>query len=125
MLLMGHMKAGSPSTAPTDDDTIWKALSDATRRAILDQLRGAPVKTGELCEQFPSLTRFAVMKHLGVLERAGLVIVRREGRCRWNALNPAPLQQIYDRWMSPHLAPFAHVGARLKEKLESESTRED
>lgn len=73
--------------------------------------------TGELCEQFPALTRYAVMKHLGVLERAGLVRVHREGRCRWNSLNAAPIQAIYDRWMSPLVAPIARAGARLERHL--------
>lgn len=85
------------------DDAIWKALADESRREILDHLRDEALTTGNLVERFPHLSRCAVMKHLGVLERAGLILVRREGRYRWNRINPAPIRQIYDRWMSPHL----------------------
>jgi len=63
----------------TDTDTVWKALADPTRRAILDLLRERAHTTGELSGAFPSLTRFAVMKHLGVLEEAGLVVVSARG----------------------------------------------
>ena len=79
-------------------DQVWKALADPTRRAILDLLRAGPRTTGDLSGAFPT-SRFAVMKHLGVLEGAGLVTVRREGRERWNHLNAAPIQAIADRWI--------------------------
>jgi len=84
-------------------DPIWKALSDPTRRKILDLLNERPRTTGELAESF-SLSRFAVMKHLGVLEGAGLIGVRREGRERWNHLNAQPLTRMYDRWLSRQAA---------------------
>src|SRR2546426_761327 len=67
---------------------VWKALADPTRRAILDALRKGPRTTGDLCGRF-DVTRFAVMKHLAVLEDAGLVLARRQGRERWNHLNAA------------------------------------
>ena len=69
---------------------IWKALSDPTRRRILDLLKERPRTTGELCDAFEELSRFAVMKHLAVLEGAELVIVRPHGRERWNHLNTVP-----------------------------------
>lgn len=72
---------------------IWKALSDPTRRQLLDALRNEPRTTGELCRPF-KLSRFAVMKHLSVLERAGLISVRRQGRERWNHLNATPMQHV-------------------------------
>ena len=72
---------------------MWKALADETRRAILDILRKSPRTTGELAAQFP-VTRFAVMKHLRVLVDAGLVLVERKGRKRWNVLNPVPIRRI-------------------------------
>jgi len=85
---------------------VWRALSDPTRRSILERLREAPCTTGELAAAFPQ-SRFAVMKHLDVLVRAGLVVVRREGRERWNHLNPVPLQQIHERWVRPYEALWA------------------
>jgi len=102
-----------------NDDVIWKALADPTRREVLDALRDQPRRTGELCQQFDDLCRTAVMKHLDVLVGAGLVVVRREGRFRWNHLNPAPLQQIYERWMSPHVRRHAATASRLKRVAES------
>jgi DNA-binding transcriptional ArsR family regulator len=78
---------------------IFKALADPTRRALLELLRPGPRTTGELCAAFPQFTRFAVIKHLGVLEEAGLIFVRPRGRTRWNHLNPAPLRDLYDGWL--------------------------
>lgn len=86
---------------PTDtDDAFWKALSDPTRRQILDLLRAGPRTTGDVARQFPQLSRYAVMKHLGLLETANLVLVRRKGRERWNHLNAVPLREVYERWVS-------------------------
>jgi len=77
--------------------TIWGAVADPTRRRIIELLRDGPRTTGELCRSFP-VSRFAVMKHLRVLGAAGLIDARREGRCRWNHLNPGPLGTIQGRW---------------------------
>jgi DNA-binding transcriptional ArsR family regulator/uncharacterized protein YndB with AHSA1/START domain len=85
-------------------DAIWRAFADPTRRRLIELLRDGPRTTGELCRAFPT-SRFAVMKHLRVLERGGLVAVRREGRKRWNELNPERLQQIGARWAG--VAPVA------------------
>jgi DNA-binding transcriptional ArsR family regulator len=74
-------------------EQVWKALSSPHRRAMLDALRDGPLTTTALCERLPELSRFAVMQHLGVLERAGVVLVRREGRERWNELNAVPIQR--------------------------------
>lgn len=86
----------------TDSDTgaIWKALAEPTRRYILDLLRNGPRTTGTIAAAFPDLSRFAIMKHLRVLEDARLVLVRRKGRERWNYLNAVPLRDIYERWVS-------------------------
>lgn len=84
-------------------DPIFKALSDPTRRRILDLLNTRARTTGELASEF-DLSRFAVMKHLGVLESAGLIGVRRQGRERWNHLQQAPIQRVYARWISRHTA---------------------
>src|ERR1051326_1122936 len=96
---------------------VWKALADPSRRAVLDMLRERPRTTGELSRAFAT-TRFAVMKHLTVLERAGLVTVRRRGRERWNHLNAVPLQQIHERWITPYAAHWAEGMLRLKRHAE-------
>jgi DNA-binding transcriptional ArsR family regulator len=101
------------------DDLLFKALADGRRREILDLLKDAPRTTGELCRRFEaSLDRCTVMQHLGVLERAELIIARREGRHRWNYLNAAPFKDIYDRWISSYAAPAMDLLARLKRDLE-------
>ncbi len=85
-------------SSATRDDLVFKALADHRRRAILDLLKDAPRTTGELCAAFAgSLDRCTVMQHLGVLEKAELILSRREGRKRWNYLNAAPFRDIYDR----------------------------
>ncbi|HKE51404.1 MAG TPA: helix-turn-helix domain-containing protein, partial [Actinomycetes bacterium] len=103
---------------PPASDLVWKALADPTRRAILDLLRDQPRTTGDLAESFPALTRFAVMKHLGVLEHAELVLVRRRGRERWNYLNGVPLRAAYERWMRPYADQWADSLLRLADTVE-------
>jgi DNA-binding transcriptional ArsR family regulator len=101
------------------DDLVFKALADGRRRAILDLLKDSARTTGELCEHFAgSLDRCTVMQHIGVLEKAGLVLVRREGRVRWNYLNAMPIKEIHDRWLSPYAANAVRMLARLKRDLE-------
>jgi len=79
---------------------IWKALSDPTRRSILDLLKSAPRTTGEISHYFAKdLSRFAIMKHLGILEKAHLITTRKEGKSKWNYLNPEPIQKTYDEWV--------------------------
>ena len=99
-------------------DRIFRALGHATRRRILDFLRQGPRTTGELCERFPDLDRCTVMQHLGVLERADLVVVRTEGRMRWNVLNVLPIKEIHDRWIGAYAANAASLLARLRQDLE-------
>jgi DNA-binding transcriptional ArsR family regulator len=97
---------------------VWKALADPHRRKILDTLRKGPKTTGQLCKSF-KFSRFAVMKHLTVLVNAGLVLVEREGRERWNHINAVPIQQIYRRWIKPfEIEPADHL-VRLKRHVES------
>lgn len=104
--MMANTQAKSPETAAeyenvsAGDSAVWGALNDPSRREMLDMLRAEPMTTGELCAQF-NFSRFAVMKHLKVLEGAGLLIAERRGRTRINHLNPVPLQQIYRRWIRP------------------------
>jgi len=83
-----------------EDARIWKALGSPHRRALLDALKDGPKTTSALCEVLPRLSRYAVMQHLGVLERAGVVLVRREGRESWNELNAVPIQRELERWLS-------------------------
>ena len=107
--------------APDPLDDTWKALSDPTRRRILDLLRDGPKRTTEVVEAFPKLTRFGVMKHLDVLRAAGLVTTRAEGRERYNALNPVPIRQIYERWVSKYADLWAATFLRVKEAAEGKS----
>ena len=97
---------------------VWRALSNPIRRTILDLLRDGPLTTGEVADAFPELSRFAVMQHLGVLEAAELVIPRRDGRRRYNYLNPVPIQQIHDRWVSRYTRPWTEALVSLREELE-------
>jgi len=97
----------NPQPAPD----LWQALADPTRRALIDRLAAGARTTSQLCEGMP-MSRFGVMKHLGILERAGLVIARRHGRLRFNHLNAAPLHALQARWLSPRAAAIAGaVGA--------------
>ncbi len=100
---------------------IFKALADHRRRQILDLLKEAPKTTGELCGHFRKIDRCTVMQHLGVLEKAGLVIVKREGRRRWNYLNVVPIQEIYNRWISRYASSSAALLARMKREMEADS----
>ena len=102
----------------TDLDPVWKALSDATRREILDFLRDGPRTTTEIVERFPQLTRFGVMKHMNVLRQAGLITTREEGRRRMNSLNAVPIRQIYERWVSGFEGLWASELLNLKRSLE-------
>ena len=86
---------------------------------MLDLLRAKPRTTGDLCAQFPKLNRCTVMQHLRVLEGAGLIIVKREGRLRWNYLNPLPIKAIHDRWIDAHARHAVDVLARMKRDLET------
>jgi len=100
-------------------DRIFRALGHATRREILDLLRRAPRTTGDLCEHFCDLDRCTVMQHLGVLERAELVVSQTEGRQRWNYLNAMPIKEIHDRWIGSYAARAVDLLARLKGDLEN------
>ncbi|MGH2399620.1 MAG: ArsR/SmtB family transcription factor [bacterium] len=104
-------------------ERVWKALSDPTRRKILDLLKGGPRTTGDLAEAFPSVSRFAVMKHLAVLEGASLILVDRRGRERWNYLNPVPIRQIYERWISDYQGLWAGSLLKLKRHIEQSHER--
>ena len=91
--------AEQPIAASGED--VWRVLASPQRRQLLDLLSEAPRTTGDLAEAMPELSRFAVMQHLGILTDAGLVVVRRRGRHRFNHLNPVPLRRWYERWVVP------------------------
>ena len=109
------------ATRPTDElDAVWKALSDPTRRAILDFLRSRPHTTTEVVEAFPHLSRFGSMKHLDVLRQAHLVQTREAGRQRVNSLNVVPIRQIYERWVGPFQELWSGELLRIKDIAENE-----
>lgn len=106
-------------------DAVFKALSDPTRRALLDELfREDGQSLHALGEGF-GLTRFGVMKHLKVLEEAGLVVSRRRGREKLHFLNPVPIRLVHDRWVSKYAEPWAATLTGLKRDLEGDGNGED
>ena len=108
-----------PEEAEDHGDLVFKALAGRDRRRILDLLRDQPMTTGEIAKRLTHLDRTTVMQHLGVLERAGLVISRKVGRCRWNYLDVSPIQRIYDRWIHDYAQPSAKLLSRLRADLEA------
>ena len=103
------------STAPA-----FRALADPSRRLLLDGLFERDGQTlGELTARLPDMTRFGVMKHLDVLESAGLITTRREGRAKRHFLNPVPIRRIHDRWISKYSAPIVGAMSALKGHLEA------
>ena len=95
-------------------DDVFRALADPGRRALLDRLAESDgLSVTDLCEVLPDMTRFGVMKHLGVLESAHLITTERHGRRKLHYLNPVPIQQIHDRWIARYVAPFAEALADL------------
>ena len=99
-------------------DKVFKAMADGRRREILDLLKNGPKTTGDICEEFKKIDRCTVMQHLGVLERAGLIFAKKEGRFRWNYLNVVPIREIYDRWISQYASPSVEMLTKLKNDLE-------
>jgi DNA-binding transcriptional ArsR family regulator/uncharacterized protein YndB with AHSA1/START domain len=102
----------------------WSALAHPVRRTLLDELRDGPRTTGELVAVVPHLSRYAVMQHLGVLEEAGLVLVRRQGRQRLNFLNPAPLEEVRQRWLNRFSEGAGRGALALKRHAEQREQRE-
>jgi len=102
-------------------EPVWRALANPLRRRLLDLLCDGPQPTGALADEFPHHSRFAIMQHLGVLEGAQLVIRRRDGRTTMNYLNPVPIQQIHDRWVSRYQQPWTESLVDLKDQLERDA----
>lgn len=109
---MTRRSQSTVAPSAVEEDAVWRALGDPSRRHILDLLRRRPMTTGELCEHF-EFSRFAVMKHLKALERGRLIVAERRGRERVNHLNPVPIQAIYRRW----IRPFDRLDARRADRL--------
>lgn len=100
------------------DDHVFKALAHPRRRLILDALKDGPKTTGTLCDTFADMDRCTVMQHLKVLEEAGLVVPRREGRERWNHLDALPIKRIHDRWIGEYATHAVSILDRLKGELD-------
>jgi DNA-binding transcriptional ArsR family regulator len=103
-----------------DDDHVFKALADPTRRLLLDRLFERDGRTLTDLESDMEMTRFGVMKHLRVLEEAGLVVTRRSGREKLHFLNPVPIRLIHDRWIDKYTEGPASLLANLKNALEED-----
>jgi DNA-binding transcriptional ArsR family regulator len=104
-----------------DDDRVFKALADATRRSLLDRLFERDGRTlSELEADVTGMTRFGVMKHLRVLEEAGLIVTRRSGREKLHFLNPVPIRMIHDRWIDKFTEGPAAALVELKTVLEKD-----
>ena len=102
-------------------DAVFKALADPTRRSLLDALYERDGQTLSALEERLPMTRFGVMKHLRVLEDAGLVTTRKRGREKLHFLNPVPIRLIHDRWVSKYAEPWASALTELKTQLEDNS----
>src|SRR6266566_6100020 len=101
-----------------DGGRVWLALSDPTRRRILDLLRERPRVTGDIASRF-QISRIAVMRHLEVLSAAGLVTSRKRGRERWHYLNAVPLERMYERWVEAHAGHWAAGLLRIRRRVDS------
>jgi uncharacterized protein YndB with AHSA1/START domain len=99
-------------------DEVFKALADPTRRSLLDELFRRDGQTLSELEQRLPMTRFGVMKHLKLLEEAGLVTTQRRGREKLHFLNPVPIRLVHDRWVSKYAEPWAATLTGLKKTLE-------
>ena len=103
-----------------DDDRVFKALADPTRRLLLDRLFDQDGRTLTELESELAMSRFGVAKHLRVLEAAGLVVTRRSGREKLHFLNPVPIRLIHDRWIDKYTEGPAALLANLRNALEAE-----
>lgn len=101
-------------------DEVFKAINDPSRRLLLDELNERDGQTlGELCAYLPAMTRYGVMNHLKILEGAGLVTTRRQGRSKLHYLNPVPIRLIHDRWISRYAEPRVRAITGIKARLET------
>src|SRR2546421_10803371 len=105
-------------------DAVFRALADPTRRSLLDELFREDGQTLRALEERLPMTRFGVMKHLRVLEEAGLVVTKRRGREKLHFLNPVPIRLVHDRWVSKYAEPWAATLTGLKRQLEGKNLME-
>ena len=124
MVLTGDLKVTYCSLVASndrvpDDDRVFKALSDPTRRSLLDRLFAQDGLTLTELEAETQMTRFGVMKHLRVLEQANLVVTRRSGRKKHHFLNVVPIRLLHDRWIDKYTERQASALADLKAELEN------
>ena len=101
-------------------DEVFRALADPTRRSLLDELFREDGQTLSALEQRLPMSRFGVMKHLKLLEEAGLVVTKKRGREKLHFLNPVPIRLVHDRWVSKYAAPWAAALTGIKRELEEE-----
>src|SRR4051794_10106856 len=102
-------------------DDVFKALADPTRRSLLDELFAQDGQTLSALEERLPMTRFGVMKHLKVLEEAGLVVTKKRGREKLHFLNVVPIRLVHDRWVSKYAEPWAASLTGLKRQLEEKT----
>ena len=112
------MTVWSPILRHVDDDRVFRALADPTRRHLVDRLFERDGRTLTELESELEMTRFGVMKHLRLLEEAGLVVTRRQGREKLHFLNPVPIRQIHDRWIDKYTERVTSALLDLKNDLE-------
>jgi DNA-binding transcriptional ArsR family regulator len=105
-------------------DEVFKALADPTRRRLLDQLFEHDGQSLSALEERLPMSRFGVMKHLRVLEEAGLVTTKRRGREKLHFLNPVPIRLVHDRWVSKYAEPWAAALSELKQDIENSEKSE-
>ncbi len=103
-------------------DPVFKALASSHRRKLLDLLRDGPLTTSDLVAAFPELSRYAIMQHLTVLEKANLIVPEKQGRQRFNHLNPVPIQMISNRWINQYAGHWTQSLTALKASLEARRT---
>ena len=107
------------ATDDTQLDDIFRALADPTRRRLLHLVTERPgMSTAELAQRTADMTRWGVMKHLAVLEAANLVVTKRAGRTKLHYLNPIPIGEIADRWVSKYAQPFTRAMVDIRHDLE-------
>src|SRR5512133_2767507 len=104
-----------------DEDVVFRALAAPTRRRLLDELFRRDGQTLSELERKLPMSRFGVMKHLGVLEEANLVVTRKRGREKLHFLNPVPIRLVYERWVNKYAEPWAAALTGLKRELEEEA----
>jgi uncharacterized protein YndB with AHSA1/START domain len=102
-------------------DDVFKALADPTRRGLLDELFRTDGQTLSALEQRLPMTRFGVMKHLKILEEAGLIVTKRQGREKHHFLNPVPIRLVHDRWVSKYAEPWTATLSELKTTIEEDN----